>query len=871
MSKNLTRKGLALGALVGLTSTVFAGTPAFADNELTFALSSGTVYAAPVDDTLTLNASLPSSIPAANVSQLKYKVVTDGSFVAQLSMVSGGNAAVTSVTSSDAFATQTATYTAANVKTTHYVTATGAAPTAANTLAVKVWSLPGATDGAAGVAPTATTATKSVTVTAFLDSNNNGTTESTEFQTSQTLSFKKYSEITATYTLTAPSEGATSVAGKATFTNINQAQLTKTVVGVFSVNNVARTAVATTVASGVYSATDSYTVASAAVVGFSAQLGAIGASIALGSTEATATATARTIDSIGTPALVAGDNATAAGKFRDGGAFTARTKVTKSAAAVSGLAGTATFTTGLASLSDTVFVTVNGTAYKTKATLEAASIDVTSNADGFMSVEITTTGFTTGTVVVTFAAQNYTASVTATGEVAVYYAVDIADVANSNARLLLSAATTTVAYQVMDQYGVAPADGKFRAVLTGAAAAYQPVAAGKATFTVTGGTIASQAYAIALEDYVTASASFNTGYIEGASNDDGFTVTKPAAANVSVAGSIVLTTAIAADGNFFATSQSGGSTTSTTKLSISDKAFSSVDTRLDKKTAAPTLSAGYTTGSTATVPVAGTAAGNAAVSITVVPKGSDVAATAIAAPVTVSGTGLLFQVGTTTFKTDSISFMAAAAGTVVKVYSQKAGAQVVTVTSGTATKTVTLTYATIAAEAAKISYSSLPAQAQSGRALDLAAVVTDKWDNTVAGASVAFNNTGVGYVQSTAAVTSDANGKVTGRLIVLQNDLGTSFLSATLDLATDVVVAKSIEFGLTDVDVVAGGKRIFVNAEFAQGRTVTISINGKRVYSKVQTTDNAVELAFTQRKAGNYSVTVRVSGGIVATERVSIR
>jgi len=843
---------------------MFAGTPAFAADEVTFALSSGTVYAAPVDDTLTLNAGLAPAVPAANIAQLKYRVVTDGSLIAKVVITSAG-AANTAVYTKTGSTTGVGATNFANVLTS-VVYAPTTTPTAItpNTIAVSVDSVADATTATTGVAPSATTATKTVTVTAFIDSNSNGAVDTGEYQTAQTLSFRKYSDITATYTLTAPSAGATSVAGKATFTNINQAQLTKTVTGVFSVNAVARTAVATTVASGVYSSTDTYTVVAADVIGFSALLG----SAALGSTEATATATARTIDSIGTPALVAGDNATAAGKFRNAGLFTARTTVTKSAAAVAGVAGTATFATS-ATLSDTVFVTVNGTAYKTNASLTAASIDLTSNASGQLAVEIQTTGFVAQTVTTTFTAQNYTANVVATAEAAVYYAVDIADVANVGSRLLLSAATTTVAYQVMDQYGVAPADGAFRAVLTGAAAAYQPVVAGKATFTVTGGTGASQAYTIALEEYVTASASFNTAYVEGTDNDNGFTVTKPAAANVSAAGSIVLTTAIAADGNFFATSQSGGSTTSTTKLSLSDKAFSSVDTRLDKKTAAPTLAAGYSAG-TVTAPTAGTAAGNAAVSITVVPKGSDVAATAIAAPVTVSGTGLLFQVGTTTFKTDSISFLAAAAGTVVKVYSQKAGAQVVTVTSGTATKTVTLTYATIAAEASTLAYSSLPAQAQSGRALDLAAVVSDKWGNTVAGASVAFNNTGVGYVQSTAAVTSDAAGKVTGRLIVLQNDMGTSFLSATLDLATDVVVAKSIEFGLTDVDVVAGGKRLFVNAEFAQGRTVTVSINGKRVYSKVQTTDNAVELAFTQRKAGTYTVTVRVSGGIVATEKVTI-
>jgi hypothetical protein len=49
-----------------------------------------------------------------------------------------------------------------------------------------------------------------------------------------------------------------------------------------------------------------------------------------------------------------------------------------------------------------------------------------------------------------------------------------------------------------------------------------------------------------------------------------------------------------------------------------------------------------------------------------------------------------------------------------------------------------------------------------------------------------------------------------------------------------------------------------------------VTVNGKRIYSKVQATDNAQELAFTQRKAGLYTVTVRISGGIVFTEKVRV-
>ncbi len=156
--------------------------------------------------------------------------------------------------------------------------------------------------------------------------------------------------------------------------------------------------------------------------------------------------------------------------------------------------------------------------------------------------------------------------------------------------------------------------------------------------------------------------------------------------------------------------------------------------------------------------------------------------------------------------------------------------------------------------------------------------MTDKWGNVVAtpahgGAAnlgyLTVSSTGTGYFASTALV-ANAAGKATVKYIVGTADIGTAFLSATLDLATDVTTAKSIEFGLTDGDVVAGGKRIFVSAEFAKGRTVSVSINGKRIYSKVQTTDNAVELAFTQRRAGTYTVTVRISGGITFTEKVTV-
>ncbi|MFM2321514.1 MAG: hypothetical protein RL612_661, partial [Actinomycetota bacterium] len=53
------------------------------------------------------------------------------------------------------------------------------------------------------------------------------------------------------------------------------------------------------------------------------------------------------------------------------------------------------------------------------------------------------------------------------------------------------------------------------------------------------------------------------------------------------------------------------------------------------------------------------------------------------------------------------------------------------------------------------------------------------------------------------------------------------------------------------------------------GKTVTVSVDGKRLYSKLFSTDAYTELKFTQKKAGKHTVTVRVSGGIVYSEVVN--
>jgi hypothetical protein len=159
--------------------------------------------------------------------------------------------------------------------------------------------------------------------------------------------------------------------------------------------------------------------------------------------------------------------------------------------------------------------------------------------------------------------------------------------------------------------------------------------------------------------------------------------------------------------------------------------------------------------------------------------------------------------------------------------------------------------------------------------------VTDKFGNpivtgAVAGAAdtgiLSIAQTGSGYLATSGKVITGAAGTFTTKLITNSGDLGTSTITATVDLATDVAATPTTsEFGVTDVtDISAAGKAIYVNTEFAKGKVVTVYIDGKRMPVKAaEATDNAVERKYTQKKAGVHTVTVRVSGGVVASEKVT--
>ena len=807
MSKNLTRKGLALGALVALGSSVIAGAPAQAAQTITISPAAGTSYNTTLGGAqFALTAVVGNGTSDAAAATLKFSVANPGSNlqVGTVGVGVGNTAAATAAGAASGTASTSATI----------LTAAATGLTAGKSAAIKI-----------GATAAATPATINAVVTAWLDQNGNDVVDSNEDTAAPvTVKFLANGDITAVASITAPLIGETSLTASATISpelNLNYAtdvQLQYTsataITGgpAFAVVNTA----------GVYAPATKPVIAAATAGDYKAQVktaaGVVG-------NLASVTVAAVTTQAV-TAALVAGNDALANGTIRAGakaatitGALT--TTATGNPAAGAGIPVVATVTQTVGTPT-TSLITVGGKAI----TGTATTIPLVTDASGKVSLAVTSaTGTVTDAVTVVLKAEGVSSStLTLTWTAVAYTLTDSKDDTSASAlRAMTRGGTLTMNYEVKDQFGVAISGGaRVKTVLAGGTAntQYNNLVGGKVSVTVT--------------DTQTSTTTANTITSTVETQDS---ATLNWTANVAAATPAVLTAAVSSTAFSFDTVPN--QTASTFTGTVSANAY----------TASPTNAVSIT--------------GAAAAALSTAVAGQ---------PVKVTGKGLAFLVNTKVYA-DEVEFFSGTNGDfTVSVYSTIAGAQTVTFTTGSATSSVVVTFA--AGAPALVSFAT-PAQAQVGQALDIVLNVTDKWGNAVATPTSGTNagilsvsSTGTGYFASAAPVANSA-GKATVKYIVGTADIGTAYLSATLDLATDVTAAKSIEFGLTDGDVVAGGKRVFVNAEFAKGRTVTVSIDGKRIYSKVQTTDNAVELAFTQKKAGVHTVTVRISGGIVFTEKVT--
>ena len=459
MFKNTTRRGLAIGAAIAIAFSGLVTSPAQAAGEVVLAPSAGTAYNTFVTEDFTLQASLAPGQNSAQAQQLKYKI--DKAAGATVSYGVSTSASVT-----------TASGTLNAAATSVVVAADGASALTQNFVKLAV------------TGATSVSATTDVTVTAFVDANNNSTLDTGEFATAQTVSFKKYSDVASVVALTQPAEGDTSLKGTASLTGINTNQVQKTVTFVASIGGTATGSA--TLASGVYSTAVS-ALAGAATVSAVVNVGGV----QVGAASATLTVTSSTVKAI-TGSAVAGDNAlnvsSGVASARLNSAFAVQANVKNStsatAVAVAGAAVTAAVTSG-ATLSSTKTLSLNGTVYTTNASLPTA-LAVTSDASGNAVVNVVTVGFAANeTITFAFTSQNLAAGNLVVTQVDAAYTVKSVGV--NNWRTVATSSAFAIDYTVADQFAVALPAGHRLVVAYDGTTKYVPVSGGaaKAEFTST--------------------------------------------------------------------------------------------------------------------------------------------------------------------------------------------------------------------------------------------------------------------------------------------------------------------------------------------------------------------------------------------------
>jgi hypothetical protein len=164
MFKNTTRNGLAIGAAIALVVSGLATVPAQAAGEVVLVPSAGTTYNTLVTENFTLQASLGAGQNSGNAVQLKYQIEKAAGVTVSFGVSTSASVGTSLATVSSTVLSQV-------------VTADGAGPTTQNFLKLAI-------NGATSVSASA-----NVTVTAFIDSNNNGVLNTGEFSSVQVVSF----------------------------------------------------------------------------------------------------------------------------------------------------------------------------------------------------------------------------------------------------------------------------------------------------------------------------------------------------------------------------------------------------------------------------------------------------------------------------------------------------------------------------------------------------------------------------------------------------------------------------------------------------------------------------------------------------------
>ena len=868
MSKNLTRKGLAFGALVALGSSVVAGAPAnAAPTSLAIASSFGTSTSTILG--LDFNVAVTAAGLASGSNE--FKLFVEGAVAGDFKAATTSSRSVTDLTTAEGSTYNTDSADITTVSATDKTSVVSAIDTDAATY----------TQIKLGLSSTAVTATRTIKVTPFVDNivADGKITAGELAGTPISITYVKGSEVTATTTLAAPVIGGTDLSATVTLDksiNLEQVVASNSAVKVFFKKNgaYAKTNDSTSKVEAVWSKADAALKASLAGVSgigsnevYSAT--ALINDLASGNVS-TGTATAGSTELVdtsvtsGTVTSTKGANVLVASSSYGVRTGTTSVAITSSAAkslnddsnevAAAGVPAKVTITA--TTLGTGSKFTAGGKTVDTQG--EAISFATVTNADGKVAFDLAATGakLDKATVAITVLdkTSNYIAFpnqtwtwIDATVNVE---AVDVDAIGgNTPVRTVKAAGSYTLNLALTDNFGALYAGTARRAAvsISGAsgvvAALSQNVTfvGGKASLVITDANSDNGSYSLdyRVQEYTASSDSW-------ASVGSGSSTTVYVQKNVTA-------------GFLTATADS-------TSAAIEYDALTAQDRRLDTNSTDLSVYGSAATVSGSVLDTDGTVLEGASV--------------------TLAGAGLLFKSGDVA-TVGSITVLANASGQYsVSVSSNKAGKQTVTVTSGSLSKTATPDFGAAAATAAENITITAPANATPGSTTAVTVKLTDKFGNAVKtdGASGLTFTVRVSGVGSTGSFTeaTNADGEVKFNQVLGSADTGSFVVTVKYDAdaatATKAAITKTATVAVAAVAAVVveptskigtANSRVYVNVKDGKGSVVSVKI-GAKWYTKTSL-NNDYTFSFKAKAKSKVSVKVYVDGDLSSSKTIIVK
>ena len=936
MSKNLTRKGLAFGAAVALGSTLIAGSPAFAAAGINLSdLNAKGNYGMLAGETFTLSASANSDFNASNVGQLRVQIKNlDGVDASgfEIALGTGASAGITDLNDIDNLSTLGTTD--ADLTNTAGDTAVfGIGATSVATAGVGGASAmvsPFKFSFSAAAVTAKTTARYEVTV--WADSDNDGAidTDTTNGNTAElasatrTVTFYNIADLATTVTIDDAIEGAATVGADVTITGVAVDQLTAAEFGVRYSNGLDAVIAQTTNVDVVALSTDKTKFESDLSLGTSrlAANSVVKAQLQFKATNVTTVGDLATVNAANTNVGAAATKAVVALKaaaitnsvvtstsanatnFKPDSTFSVKTLVEDGSTPALPVAGNKVTAkievlnnagTGALTLSDTVYVVINGVKYTDTAKLPGtgtvAQLALTTDAKGEVALTIETKGLdgasaadatTTDSVKVSFTTETLAVAVTTLEALDAAYSI-YALASNGNIATTTDGVAVSVPVAVYDQYGGVPAagyevlttltsslgfDSTGETASTSATEAKATLVDGKATLSITdnGTGTGINKYAVATKKL--------TGNTYSAS------IANIAAFDVQIQDAATLVSGLVE----FSDTGDAKTYDATKKLWTTDDA--------DKPLALDTFGAYDARAVLGTEPSSFETNSDVTIGGTVSTLGTATSAAAVVdgTKVTFAGAGLQFKAvvdGKNVWATDSISVYTDGSGAFnVTVYSNKTGAQTLTATAGAATATLTIDFAPAAAASATALSIVAPASIVPGQFSTIKLLAADKYGNPVTTTLGADATTSVklsvaggsGYWAVTPATETDADGYVSGVWITSAGDNGSIVVTAAYDHATaanDITITKNITVApaavVLPVTASAAGIKGFVavTVRNASGKAVTVTVNGRVLTPRAPNV--AAQLFRFRAAAGKTTVVVKVDGVTVSSRTVSVK